>query len=263
MTLSNRDSNRIFPLSVRARVVCACIGLTLFATFAPGCTTRKQYAINEAILIGERRQLEDEIYQTQFELRDALVENERLRAELEGRGKDAKSKSKDANAPANSSVRYPGGSALQVAPSSSDALGAYGSTDGEEIERLPDFVPVPVSRAKQNGVPTPPTIGSKSQTTPTPPTIGPTNRPSTTPNSTGGSNRRSTSPKASSSASGVETTPYTFGQNVAPGSNASPQIASSAYLSAPSGSNKIGQTSYQGKVQNDPEIEPWSPLAPY
>ncbi|MCF0234144.1 MAG: hypothetical protein HUK22_04100 [Thermoguttaceae bacterium] len=49
---------------------------------ALGCATRKQYQINEAILISERRQLEDELYRVQFELRDALEENERLTAEL-------------------------------------------------------------------------------------------------------------------------------------------------------------------------------------
>jgi len=244
MSSSNRDSNRFSLLLVRA-----CVASILFAAFAPGCTTRKQYAINEAILIGERRQLEDEIYRTQFELRDALVENERLRAELEGNGKNATSKKNGAN---DSAVRYPGGSALQVEPtSSSNALDAYGTTGDEEIERLPDFVPVPVSRSKQNGAPAPPTVGS-------------TTRPSTKSNSTGGANRRSTSPKSSSSASGVETSPYTFGQNDATRLNASSRIASSSYLSESSRADKIGQTSCQvEKIQDDSEIEPWSPLAPY
>lgn len=243
MTLSNRDSVRFLRLSI---LICACVGL---AALTPGCTTRKQYAINEAILIGERRQLEDEIYRTQFELRDALVENEKLRAELEGSGKGAKSRQNGKND--SSAAQYPGGATLQVAPtSSSNALGSYGSTGGEEVERLPDFVPVPVSRSKRNG--------ASAISTP-----GPAARPLTTPTSDGSSNQRSSGTKANSRAFDPEANPYTFGQNDANRSNYSSRVVSSSYLGGSSDFNGVEQTSYQEKARDESEIEPWSPLAPY
>lgn len=132
-----------------------------------GCVGRKQYAINEAILVSERRQLEDEIYRLQFELRDALEENERLRRELGG---DAAT---DANSPASrtrsgaNDAFFPGLDAAQAplrttggvqsvqttsatdarpvrpttAPQNADAAPAT----GEAVETLPDYVPIPVT----------------------------------------------------------------------------------------------------------------------
>jgi len=56
----------------------------LLILFGSGCgTTRKQYAINEAILISERRQLEDEIYRMRFMLKEYESENQRLRDQLQ------------------------------------------------------------------------------------------------------------------------------------------------------------------------------------
>ncbi len=142
-----------------------------------GCVGRKQYAINEAILISERRQLEDEIYRLQFELRDALEENERLRRELGG---DAAT---DANSPASrtrtgaNDAFFPGLDAAQAplrttggvqsvqttsatdarparptsAPQNADAAPAT----GEAVETLPDYVPIPVTSTRPpQGAPT-------------------------------------------------------------------------------------------------------------
>ncbi len=136
-----------------------------------GCVGRKQYAINEAILISERRQLEDEIYRLQFELRDALEENERLRQELggDGAGANAPATRKRARTGANDAF-FPGLDAAQtplrttggvqkiqttsapdarsarptIAPRSADAAPAT----GEAVETLPDYVPIPVTSTR-------------------------------------------------------------------------------------------------------------------
>ena len=72
----------------RARRLAVVALLIVSAASLVGCVSRKQYAINESILIGERRQLEDEIYRVQFQLRDALVENQQLREKLKNDGVD-------------------------------------------------------------------------------------------------------------------------------------------------------------------------------
>ncbi len=72
----------------RARRLSVVALLIVSAASLVGCVSRKQYAINESILIGERRQLEDEIYRVQFQLRDALVENQQLREKLKNDGVD-------------------------------------------------------------------------------------------------------------------------------------------------------------------------------
>lgn len=128
------------------------------ALCAVGCTSRKQYAINEAILISERRQLEDEIYRSKFELRDALRENQRLREQLEKEGLSGASAKKQANAekkPTLDEKQYPGGTALQVdpariAPSYQRAYDPdqYDSSPTQNVETLPDFVPVPASKSR-------------------------------------------------------------------------------------------------------------------
>lgn len=136
-----------------------------------GCVGRKQYAINEAILISERRQLEDEIYRLQFELRDALEENERLRQELGGDGAGANSPASRTRARAGANdAFFPGLDAAQTplrttggaqkiqttsapdvrsarpttAPRSADAAPAT----GEAVETLPDYVPIPVTSTR-------------------------------------------------------------------------------------------------------------------
>lgn len=131
-----------------------------------GCVGRKQYAINEAILISERRQLEDEIYRLQFELRDALEENERLRQELGGDEASASSPASRTRTGANDAF-FPGLDAAQAplrttggvrqiqTTSASDARPARPTTapqnadaapaTGEAVETLPDYVPIPVT----------------------------------------------------------------------------------------------------------------------
>ena len=129
------------------------VGVVALTSF--GCTSRKQYAINEAILISERRQLEDEIYRSKFELRDALRENERLRAQLEKEGINGSEKRKQgtsAKSYTSESDFFPGGSALRVdpskiAPSYQNGLDPdqYDASPTQGVETLPDFVPVPSS----------------------------------------------------------------------------------------------------------------------
>lgn len=144
-----------------------------------GCVGRKQYAINEAILISERRQLEDEIYRLQFELRDALEENERLRQESGGGQAGANSPTSRTRARSNSNdAFFPGLDAAQIrrrttggAPniqttSATDARSARPTTapvlrtdvapqnadsapaTGEAVETLPDYVPIPVTSTR-------------------------------------------------------------------------------------------------------------------
>lgn len=154
---------------LRSALIVALAGLACV-----GCVGRKQYAINEAILVSERRQLEDEIYRLQFELRDALEENERLRQELGG---DAAT---DANSPASrtrsgaNDAFFPGLDAAQAplrttgglrqvqTTSATDARPARPTTapqnadaapaTGEAVETLPDYVPIPVT-STQPGAP--------------------------------------------------------------------------------------------------------------
>jgi len=136
-----------------------------------GCVGRKQYAINEAILISERRQLEDEIYRLQFELRDALEENERLRQELGGEAENAnaptsrtrgRAGANDAFFPgldaAQAPLRTTGGLRQVQTTSATDARPARPTTapqsadaapaTGEAVETLPDYVPIPVTSTR-------------------------------------------------------------------------------------------------------------------
>ena len=134
---------------------------TLATLAALGCTSRKQYAINEAILISERRQLEDEIYRTKFELRDALKENESLRKQLEeemGGSSKAKTGKTAARKPSLDAERYPGGARLnvdssQTAPSYQNMMDPDrydNSAPKGSIETLPDFVPIKSKAAQQD-----------------------------------------------------------------------------------------------------------------
>ncbi|MBQ6827120.1 MAG: hypothetical protein IJO46_03815 [Thermoguttaceae bacterium] len=137
----------------RSRAKSALI-IALAAFCGLGCVGRKQYAINEAVLISERRQLDDEVYRLQFELRDALEENERLRQEL----------GDDANAPAKSRQRarsnandafFPGLDASQTQLRTTGGAQTPASPTGEAVETLPDYVPIPTtstrSGAARNG----------------------------------------------------------------------------------------------------------------
>lgn len=151
-TAANVVSNRS---RLRGALIVALAGLVCV-----GCVGRKQYAINEAILISERRQLEDEIYRLQFELRDALEENERLRQELGGdeAGANSPATRTRARAGANDAF-FPGLDASQTSlgttgggqkiqtppePRSADAAPAT----GEAVETLPDYVPIPVTSTR-------------------------------------------------------------------------------------------------------------------
>jgi hypothetical protein len=163
----------------------AALSVALAALCVVGCVGRKQYAINEAILISERRQLEDEIYRLQFELRDALEENERLRQELGG---DAtpRAKTNDAFFPglnATQTTRQTTGGARNAQATSAANLRSARPTNapvlrtdlapqradsapatGEAVETLPDYVPIPVTSTRpdqaSNGVRTAQNVGT-------------------------------------------------------------------------------------------------------
>ena len=54
-----------------------------FLTLMVGCgPTRKEYAINEALLIDQTRMLEDQLYRAHFEIQNLQDENARLRRRL-------------------------------------------------------------------------------------------------------------------------------------------------------------------------------------
>ncbi len=147
--------------------------VALAALSCVGCVGRKQYAINEAILVSERRQLEDEIYRLQFELRDALAENERLRREVGGDAASVPELRERANAAGTTDAFFPGLDASQTrtrttggarkvetpaaAPVARRTAAPVLRTDGASrkvapesagqgaVETLPEYVPIPVS----------------------------------------------------------------------------------------------------------------------
>jgi hypothetical protein len=158
------------------------LSVALAALCVVGCVGRKQYAINEAILISERRQLEDEIYRLQFELRDALEENERLRRELGGDAPAGANRSaprartNDAFFPgldATQTRRPTGGVQKIQTTSATDARSSRPANvpqraeaapaTGEAVETLPDYVPIPVTSTRSaqtaNGVQTAQNVG--------------------------------------------------------------------------------------------------------
>ena len=64
----------------------ASVLLLLLLLTAAGCgPTRKEYAINEALLIDQTRILENQLYSAQFRIQQLERENERLRQQLEGK----------------------------------------------------------------------------------------------------------------------------------------------------------------------------------
>lgn len=159
------------------------LSVALAALCVVGCVGRKQYAINEAILISERRQLEDEIYRLQFELRDALEENERLRRELGGDAPAGanqsapRARTNDAFFPgldATQTRRRPTGGVQKIqTTSATDARSSRPANvpqsaesapaTGEAVETLPDYVPIPVTSTRSgqtaNGVQTAQNVG--------------------------------------------------------------------------------------------------------
>lgn len=74
---------------------CISICAVLFlVAFLAGCgPTRKEYAINEALLIDQTRMLEDQLYRAHFQIQTLQDENNLLREKLGGKQKDADQKS--------------------------------------------------------------------------------------------------------------------------------------------------------------------------
>lgn len=85
--------------------------LLLLLLTAAGCgPTRKEYAINEALLIDQTRILENQLYSAQFRIQQLERENERLRQQLEGKEEPLSAKRRGASAQ-NSTAR-----AVPIAP---------------------------------------------------------------------------------------------------------------------------------------------------
>lgn len=170
----------MYSTSVRTRNLRARAKSRAFAAFAialstlalVGCTSRKQYAINEAILISERRQLEDEIYRAKFELRDALCENVRLREQLEKANPSSAQNVQKSSSRRPTSIDdglFPGGNLLNVdpsqtapayrAPANPDAYDASPTRRGgslPEFERAPAYGGYSQTNARRQAVQTPP-----------------------------------------------------------------------------------------------------------
>lgn len=70
-----------------AKYVCAwSVGAVLFLAVVGCGPTRKEYAINEALLIDQTRMLENQLYRAHFQIQRLEGENKRLRARLEAKG---------------------------------------------------------------------------------------------------------------------------------------------------------------------------------
>ncbi len=214
-----------------------------------GCVGRKQYQINEAILISERRQLEDELYRLQFELRDALEENERLRAAAGENANGAKKSAaldvfaqtqnaaQNANSANEPAALFPKSNALQVSRptrgtarlSANSANGANSAdyrgsaaapSTGGAVETLPEYVPIPLSSAPSPSRPNAKPLGV----------------------------RRSVANAAAPAAT--------------------PKIAASNYVENAAAAPNVEATSYQNRSGNavapaspTPSADAWSPLA--
>jgi len=64
--------------------------LAVLVLTAAGCgPTRKEYAINEALLIDQTRILENQLYSAHFQIQKLEQENKQLRARLEAKGEKA------------------------------------------------------------------------------------------------------------------------------------------------------------------------------
>ena len=80
--------------STKRRIVClGAFGLLAAGFFAVvGCgPTRKEYAINEALLIDQTRALEDRLYRAHFQIQRLERENKELRERLEAKGEKVES----------------------------------------------------------------------------------------------------------------------------------------------------------------------------
>ncbi|MDO5580689.1 MAG: hypothetical protein Q4G69_06110 [Planctomycetia bacterium] len=144
------DNFRIGRPMIRSmRILGFLLFFLLIPFFSTGCgPSRRQYAINEALLIDQTRLLENEVYRTRYQLDKALEENEQLRSELgsgAGRKKlstpnlDRKSKPVAPAPPENIS--------LQEKETPIQKMRA------ENNEELPDRIMRPVSSPKSPPIP--------------------------------------------------------------------------------------------------------------
>lgn len=76
--------NRGVRKSALLAFVSLAVGLVVLTA---GCgPTKKEYAINEALLIDQTRMLENQLYRAHFQVQRLEQENKRLRAQLEAKG---------------------------------------------------------------------------------------------------------------------------------------------------------------------------------
>lgn len=72
-----------FSVSMFSRPIFAALVLTILAGCGP---SRKEYAINEALLVDQTRVLENQLYRAHFQIQRLEGENKQLRARLEAKG---------------------------------------------------------------------------------------------------------------------------------------------------------------------------------
>ena len=76
--------NRVVRKAALLAFVSLAVGLVVLTA---GCgPTKKEYAINEALLIDQTRMLENQLYRAHFQVQRLEQENKRLRAQLEAKG---------------------------------------------------------------------------------------------------------------------------------------------------------------------------------
>lgn len=107
--------------------------LILIVVGSSGCgPTKKQYAINEALLMDQTRLLENEIYKTRFALQQTLRENEILRNELA-----------DLKEPDDKSEKKNESAKIKTARRTSNVLPMNPSIAQNNVEELPQEVLMP------------------------------------------------------------------------------------------------------------------------
>lgn len=88
----------------RAAVSIGVFGAVVLTVLAVGCgPTRKEYAINEALLVDQTRTLEDQLYRAHFQIQRLESENGHLRERLAAKGEDVDPESAS---PASSAVPF-------------------------------------------------------------------------------------------------------------------------------------------------------------
>ncbi|MDO5554714.1 MAG: hypothetical protein Q4G68_13225 [Planctomycetia bacterium] len=155
--------------TVRGGMVVALLLPALISMFAGCGPSRKQYAINEALLIDQTRILENEVYRTRYQLQKCLDENERLRQELGLLDQNESSPAGQAGPARGSQTR--GGTASEVITTDEDAsisvprpvrpARTHSESEGRSPltpkEMIRPLAPAPGPRTQEKFVPAPAT----------------------------------------------------------------------------------------------------------